>query len=49
MDWKKSGLYWRFHLLVVYLLDHQHWSVERLLKNPPPQLAVEAAVNHEKW
>src|SRR6201999_1311751 len=23
MDWKKSGLYLRYHLLVAYLLDHQ--------------------------
>jgi hypothetical protein len=48
MDWKKSGLYWRFHLLVAYLLDHQHWSLEQLLKNPPPQAAVDAAINSEK-
>jgi hypothetical protein len=47
MDWKRSGLYWRFHLLVAYLLDHQHWSVEQLLKNPPSQAAVEAAVKGE--
>jgi hypothetical protein len=48
MDWKRSGLYWRFHLLVAHLLDHQHWSVERLLKSPPPEEAVEAAVSLEK-
>jgi hypothetical protein len=47
MDFKKSGLYWRFHLLVAYLLDHQHWSVEQLLKNPPAQATVEAAVTKE--
>ena len=47
MDWNKSGLYRRFHLLVAYMLDHQHWSVERLLKNPPPQAAVEAAIIEE--
>jgi hypothetical protein len=44
MDWEKSGLYSRFHLLVAYLLDRQNWSVEQLLKNPPPQAAVEAAI-----
>ncbi len=48
MDWKRSGLYWRFHLLVAYLLDHQHWSVEQLLKDPPSEAAVEAAINAEK-
>lgn len=48
MDWKRSGLYWRFHLLVAYLLDHRHWSVRQLLENPPPQAEVEAAVSEEK-
>jgi hypothetical protein len=47
MDFQKSGLYGRFHLLVAYLLDHQHWSVERLLKDPPSQASVEAAVRGE--
>ncbi|HME10097.1 MAG TPA: hypothetical protein VKG25_23775 [Bryobacteraceae bacterium] len=44
MDWKRSGLYCRFHLLVAYELDHRGWSVARLLKNPPPQETVEAEV-----
>jgi hypothetical protein len=48
MDWKRSGLYGRFHLLVAYLLDHQRWSVEQLLQNPPSEAAVEAAVKEEK-
>jgi len=48
MDQKKSGLYSRFHLLVAYLLDHQHWSVEQLLRNPPPQATVEDAIRSEK-
>jgi hypothetical protein len=47
MDPKRSGLYRRFHLLVAYLLDHQKWSVERLLNLPPPQAEVEAAVRVE--
>ena len=47
MDWKRSGLYWRFHLLVACLLDHQHWTVEQLLKNPPSETAVEAIVKGE--
>ena len=32
MDWAKSGLYWRFNLLVAHLLEKQHWSVQRLLE-----------------
>jgi hypothetical protein len=39
MDWNKSGQYLRFHLLVAYLLDHQHWTVDQLLKNPPRESA----------
>ncbi|MBO0863349.1 MAG: hypothetical protein J2P21_33620 [Chloracidobacterium sp.] len=41
MDWAKSGLYWRFHLLVAHLLDKQHWSVRRLLEDPIEQQVVE--------
>lgn len=37
-----SGLYLRYVLLVARLLDHEHWSVERLLRSPPAQAAVEA-------
>jgi hypothetical protein len=48
MDWKKSGLYWRFHLLVSYALEHRGWSVARLLQNPPSQESVEAAVRAER-
>jgi hypothetical protein len=48
MDWKRSGLYSRFHLLVAYLLDHRRWSVAQLLRSPPSQEAVEAAVREEK-
>jgi len=42
MDWRQSGLYLRYHLLVAYLLDKQHWSVQRLLESPPEQGVVEA-------
>ena len=45
---QKSGLYSRFHLLVAYLLDHRHWSLEQLLKAPPPELTVEDAIRSEK-
>ena len=48
MDWQKSGLYWRFHLLVAYLLDRQHWSVQRLLTESIEQSAVEDAIRAEK-
>jgi hypothetical protein len=41
MDWNKSGLYSRFHLLTAYLLDHRHWTVEQLLTHPPAQQEVE--------
>jgi hypothetical protein len=47
MDFRKSGLYGRFHLLVAYLLDHKRWSVERLLQEPRPQARVEAEVRAE--
>ena len=48
MNWEKSGLYWRFHLLVAQLLDRQHWSVQRLLTEPLEQRAVEDAIRAEK-
>ena len=48
MDWTKSGLYWRFHLLVAYLLDHRHWSAARLLHDPPSLKTVESEVREEK-
>jgi len=47
MDYRRSGLYWRFHMLVAYLLDRQGWSVERLLASPPPQDDVEDAIKRE--
>jgi hypothetical protein len=46
MDFHRSGLYWRFNLLVAYLLDHQHWTVDRLLHEPWPAQA-QAAVRAE--
>jgi hypothetical protein len=48
MDWAKSGLYWRFNLLVAHLLEKQHWNVHRLLTEYPEQAAVEAMVRAEK-
>ena len=44
----KSGLYSRFHLFVVYFLEHRHWSVDQLLKAPPPEETVEDAIRSEK-
>lgn len=48
MDWAKSGLYWRFHLLVAHLLDKQHWSVQRALEDPIEQQTVEDMIRAEK-
>lgn len=48
MDWAKSGLYWRFHLLVAYLLDMRQWSVQRVLEDPIEQATVEAMIRAEK-
>jgi hypothetical protein len=48
MDWEKSGLYWRYHLLVAYLLDKQHWSIQRVLEEAPSQQTVEDAIRAEK-
>ncbi len=48
MDWAKSGLYWRFHLLVAHLLDKQQWSVQRVLDDPIEQQTVEAMIRAEK-
>lgn len=45
MDFRRSGLYRRFNLLVAYLLDHQNWLVERLLRGPwPDQSRIEAEI-----
>ncbi|MBL8206776.1 MAG: hypothetical protein JNM09_21265 [Blastocatellia bacterium] len=48
MDWAKSGLYWRFHLLVAHLLEKQHWSVQQMLEAPIEQAAVEEMIRAEK-
>jgi hypothetical protein len=48
MDRQRSGLYWRFHLLVAQLLNREHWNVERLLENPPAQEVVEADVRKDR-
>ncbi|MBO0720743.1 MAG: hypothetical protein J2P41_07970 [Blastocatellia bacterium] len=48
MDWAKSGLYWRYHLLVAHLLDKQHWSVQRLLEEPIQQEEVEDSIRAER-
>ena len=48
MDWAKSGLYWRFNLLVAHLLEKQHWSVQRVLEDPIEQSTVEAMIRAEK-
>lgn len=48
MDWKRSGLYWRFHLLAAYSLDHRHLGVAELLRNPPDEEELERALRQEK-
>jgi hypothetical protein len=48
MDWARSGLYGRFHLLVAHLLEQQQWSVQRLLTDPIEQQTVEAMIRAEK-
>lgn len=48
MDWAKSGLYWRFHLLVAHLLDKRGWSVQRMLTEPIEQTAVEEMIRAEQ-
>lgn len=45
MDWNKSGLYWRFNLEVAYLLDRRRWPVSQLLRDPPPEQVVDAAIS----
>ncbi len=48
MDYAKTGLYWRFNLLVAHLLDKQHWSPQRLLEEPMEQQTVEEMIRAEK-
>ena len=47
MDYEKSGLYWRFNLLVAHLLDKKHWSIQQLLTEPIEQSAVEEMIRAE--
>ena len=47
MDRWKSGLYLRYNLLVAYLLDKEHWSVQQLLTNTIDQNSVEEQVKAE--
>jgi hypothetical protein len=42
LDPKRSGLYLRYRLLVAFFLEHEHWSLERLLASPMPQPEAEA-------
>ncbi len=48
MDHAKSGLYWRFNLLVAHLLEKKQWSVQRVLADPIEQQAVEEMIRTEK-
>ncbi|HEX4949008.1 MAG TPA: hypothetical protein VFZ34_20185 [Blastocatellia bacterium] len=48
MDYRQSGLYWRFHLLVAHLLEKKHWSVQQMLTDSLEQAAVEEMIRAEK-
>lgn len=44
LDFKRSGLYRRFHLEVAYLLDRKGWTVERLFASPPDEEALDREI-----
>jgi hypothetical protein len=44
MDWRKSGLYARFRLLVMLALEKHGWTLDRLLSNPPSPDEAEKAL-----
>lgn len=44
LDFKRSGLYRRYHLEVAELIDRQHRSIRELLAHPPDEVAVLAQV-----
>ena len=48
MDYAKSGLYRRFHLLVAWQLPRGKQTVEQLLHDPPPQSAAEVSVKEDR-
>lgn len=48
LDWRRSGLYRRFHLFCAHLLEKRGWTVERLLTEPPPVEQVETWVRAER-
>ena len=48
MDWKRSRLYCRFHLMVAYLMDRRHLDLGELLTNPPDEQEVERSIRREK-
>jgi hypothetical protein len=44
LDFKKSGTYARYRLLVAGLLDREHWTMDRLLQSAPSQKEAETIV-----
>jgi hypothetical protein len=44
MDYDRSGLYWRDHLLVSYLLDKCRWEPRRLLSEAIDEQVIEHAI-----
>jgi hypothetical protein len=47
MNRQRSGLYLRYHLLVAYMLEKKHWTVEKLLMEPLEQQVVEDEIRNE--
>jgi hypothetical protein len=41
LDPKRSGTYARYRLLVAFMLEHEGWSVDRLLASGMPQVEAE--------
>ncbi len=44
MDYHRSGLYWRYHLYVSYLLDKCHWDYRRLFSEEIDEKEIEHAI-----
>jgi hypothetical protein len=45
MDYNRSGQYTRFRLLVAYLIQREHWTVDRLLTSNLSQDDAEKRLN----
>jgi hypothetical protein len=47
LDYRKSGLYARFRLLAAFMLQREHWSVDRLLASKLTQTEAETLMNRD--